>query len=420
MFSTLLPDGFEISEHTLEVPWDRENPSLGTLEVFARELYTDPAAPALAYFQGGPGNPGPRMMMGWIPEALQHYRVLLIDERGTGRSTRVDRRTEEFIDAAHLSHLRPPDIAADAEALRLHLGLDTWDLLGNSFGGICVASYLSYFPEHIGRAMLTGSVPPFGVTPDEYNTAMFELLAQRVERFYAAVPWAEARVREVCHHLDTNEETLPSGERLTAERFRFVGVALGEEGGFDKLATLLEAPFYTAGGVRRLRTDFLVGVQSAVSVEANPMWAVVHEQIFGGLPGGPVRWSAARVAEQVDGFSLDADPRSAEKFYPLGNAFFPFHFEQDPALRPFYEPVSQLAEKDDWRPSVDADRLRRNAVPTAALLYRDDMFIPFDFATARAAEIPNLVVTTHPTYQHDGMYLHGGELFRQVFDALPR
>lgn len=418
MRSTVISAGFHVREHTIEVPWDRRDASLGSLQLYARELFIDEHAPPLAYFQGGPGNSGPRMMMGWIPEALHHYRVFLIDERGTGRSTRIDRTMSQFIDADYLSRLRPPEIVADAEDLRVHLGFEQWDVLGNSFGGICVGAYLSYYPQGVRRAMMTGSVPPFGTTADAYNRTCLDLFERRVEQFYREVPWAEGRIRQVCDHLANAEERLPTGERLTPERFRFCGVVLGQEAGFDTLAVLLEEPFHWGRHGKHLRTDFLTSVGSIVGLEPNPLWAVVHEQIFAGLGGGPVGWSAARVYEEREGFSVCADPCASEKFYPFGNAFFPFHFEQDPALRPFREAVHVLAQRERWLPVCDVDVLLQNAAPAAALLYRDDMFIPYDFAMANAARIPQLSVTTSDAYQHDGIYLHGADVFRQVFSAL--
>ncbi|QYH19363.1 alpha/beta fold hydrolase [Corynebacterium aquatimens] len=154
--STVYLPGVTQREHEITVPIDRADPARGEITVFARELYTDASLPYLVYFQGGPGKPGPRMLMDWIPEALKRYRVLLIDERGTGRSTKIDRTTPERIDAHFLAHLRPPDVAADAEAMREYLGVEQWDLLGNSFGAACAGSYLSYFPR--GCAACTWSV----------------------------------------------------------------------------------------------------------------------------------------------------------------------------------------------------------------------------------------------------------------------
>ena len=47
------------------------------------------------------------------------------------------------------------------------------------------------------------------------------------------------------------------------------------------------------------------------------------------------------------------------------------------------------------------------------------MFIPYDYAVANAERIPQLSVTTNDAYQHDGIYLHGAEVFHQVIAALP-
>ena len=215
MSSTVYFPGVQQREHTITVPIDRANPAAGVITVFARELFTDASLPYLIYFQGGPGKPGPRTVMGWIPEALKHYTVYLLDERGTGRSGKIDRTTPELIRSDIISKLRCPDVVADAEDLREHLGFEKWDVLGNSFGALCTASYLSYYPDSIGQAYLTGAVPQIGWTPLEYNTVSLDLLEKRVQEFYKTVPYAEQTVREVCHHLDNTEEFLPTGERLS-------------------------------------------------------------------------------------------------------------------------------------------------------------------------------------------------------------
>ena len=88
--------GHIIKEHTLEVPWD---PFTGaadaaTFELFAREIYAPGKedAPAIVYLQGGPGFPAPRPVSasGVIGEALKEFRVILLDQRGTGCSHRID------------------------------------------------------------------------------------------------------------------------------------------------------------------------------------------------------------------------------------------------------------------------------------------------------------------------------------------
>ena len=64
--------------------------------MFAREV-ADPDGrerPFLVFFQGGPGSEAPRATAhptapGWLERALQEFRVLMLDQRGTGRSTPV-------------------------------------------------------------------------------------------------------------------------------------------------------------------------------------------------------------------------------------------------------------------------------------------------------------------------------------------
>src|SRR3954447_15153163 len=88
--------GLRVVEHELEVPLDHARPDGERITVFAREV-ADPDGrdrPFLVYFQGGPGFESPRPTRhpsspGWLDRALRDYRVLMLDQRGTGRSTPV-------------------------------------------------------------------------------------------------------------------------------------------------------------------------------------------------------------------------------------------------------------------------------------------------------------------------------------------
>ncbi len=93
-----LPDrqpGVALASHFFEVPLDHSAPSGEKITVFARELVAVEHAgrddlPWLLYLQGGPGMKSPRPVSrktGWLDRALREYRVLLLDQRGTGRST---------------------------------------------------------------------------------------------------------------------------------------------------------------------------------------------------------------------------------------------------------------------------------------------------------------------------------------------
>src|SRR5690242_17182856 len=120
--------GLRFTDHTVTVPLDHERPDDGTIEVFAREVVAADRAgddlPWLLFLQGGPGGKSPRPVRaeGWIAHAVRTHRVLLLDQRGTGRSTPItartvgDRPAKDL--AAYLRLFRTDSIVADAEILR--------------------------------------------------------------------------------------------------------------------------------------------------------------------------------------------------------------------------------------------------------------------------------------------------------------
>ena len=89
--------GLVLTEHEFAVPLDHARPDGEQITVFAREV-AEPEGrdkPFLVFLQGGPGFEAARPTgrprgPGWLDRALQDYRVLMLDQRGTGRSTPVD------------------------------------------------------------------------------------------------------------------------------------------------------------------------------------------------------------------------------------------------------------------------------------------------------------------------------------------
>ena len=97
-----------VYEHRLDVPLDHTRP-LGadnpSIEIFAREVVRPGKenAPYAVFLQGGPGYPSPRFGTfdsGWMNRLLQDYRVVLLDQRGTGQSTRMDTQSLSFLSTA--------------------------------------------------------------------------------------------------------------------------------------------------------------------------------------------------------------------------------------------------------------------------------------------------------------------------------
>ena len=131
MTTTSIP-GLLLTEHEFAVPLDHDAPDGERITVFAREV-ADPEGrdrPFLLFLQGGPGFEATRptgapTTPGWITRALRDFRVLLLDQRGTGRSSPVGSLPgmAPEAQAEFLSHFRADAIVGDAEAIRRELGV---------------------------------------------------------------------------------------------------------------------------------------------------------------------------------------------------------------------------------------------------------------------------------------------------------
>ena len=93
----------------------------------------------------------------------------MLDQRGTGRSSPVGTLAGLTPDqqADYLSHFRADSIIRDAEWIRRELGVERWSVLGQSFGGMCITSYLSLAPDGLREAFITGGLPTVEADIDE-------------------------------------------------------------------------------------------------------------------------------------------------------------------------------------------------------------------------------------------------------------
>src|SRR5919201_2114736 len=237
--------GLILTEREFDVPLDHARPDGERITVFTREV-ADPDGrdrPFLVFLQGGPGYEAPRPTRvptdpGWLDRALEEFRVLMLDQRGTGRSAPIDGHAA----ADRLQHFRADSIVRDAEAFREILGVDRWSVLGQSYGGFCVTTYLSLAPEGLREAFVAGGLPPLARHPDEVYRATYERVRERTRRFYDRYPADRRRVRELHRRLQEGEVRLPSGDFLTRRRVRQLGHLLGMGNGAEDLHYVLELP----------------------------------------------------------------------------------------------------------------------------------------------------------------------------------
>lgn len=427
MSTRTLLDGTRISDHRIEVPLDWGSLDGGRISVYAREFVGAEAAsagspeelPWLLFLQGGPGGKGnrPLRLSGWMQEAAKDFRILMLDQRGTGLSSPLSRQTLGGMDpqdqAAHMRHFRADSIIRDAEALRQHLGVRSWSVLGQSFGGFCALTYLSLFPGSLDRAMLTGGLVPLQGHADRVYEHTYAKMAARNAEYFARFPEDREQLDAVIAHLREHDVRLLDGSRLTVARLQLLGMLMGGNARIDTLHYLLEEAF-TDSSRDWLSDTFLAGVGQQITFAANPLYAIMHESIYGQpaevTDGRPATaWAAERVRDRFPTFSPEAGSPLL-----LGEMILREHIALDPTLEPLAEAAAVLAGVEDWEPLYDLDQLGRNIVPTAAAVYTDDVFVARELSLETADHVANMQVWETDEFHHDGLNDDGARVFGEL------
>jgi pimeloyl-ACP methyl ester carboxylesterase len=423
--------GIIVTDHRFQVPLDHAEPDGEQIEIFAREVAAatkdSDRLPWLLFLQGGPGNRSPRPLGrdGWLVRALDDYRVLLLDQRGTGLSTPANRQTlpsrgDAAAQADYLAHFRADSIVRDCEAIRHRLlGRDErWSVLGQSFGGFCAVTYLSLAPEALTEVLITGGLPGLRTPAAEVYRAAYPRMQRKNTAHYARYPDDIEAVRDITGHLLDRPAELPGGGVLTARAFQALGLMLGSGTGSHTLHYLIEDAFVT-GPVGRILSDaFLAEVQTHVSFAGGPLYALLHEATYGQKSVTPqgTRWAAETVRGEFPAFDVEAALSGGRPVLFTGETIHPWMFETDPALAPLRETAELLAQREQWPDLYDPDRLARNDVPVAAAVYHDDMYVDTADSLETARAICGLRTWVTDEYEHDGLRVSGG----RVLDRLVR
>lgn len=395
--------GAVLTEREHQVPLDHDRPDGPAITVFTREV-ADPDGldrPYLLFLQGGPGNEATRPTSppsGWMKRALRDFRVLLLDQRGTGRSTPVGREipgaTPEA-QAEYLTHFRADSIVRDAELIRKALGSAPWSVLGQSFGGFTSLTYLSFAPDGLREAFLTGGLSPIGRPIDDVYGATWLRMIEKNRAYLDRYPGDRARVREILDRLEDDDVRLLSGDRLTASRFRQLGMWLGDDHGFELLHHVIELPFASSA--------FLVDAEAGTRFFRNPLYATLHESSY--ADGGPTRWSAER---------LEPEEVRREGLFTAEHVYR-WMWDEYAALRP-HKAAAELLAEHPWPRLYDADRLRRNEVPVAGTIYVNDLYVERRFAEETAATVRGLRPWITNEYEHSALRSDGERVLDRLID----
>ncbi|QCR52199.1 aminopeptidase [Brachybacterium sp. SGAir0954] len=410
--------GLHLTDLTLPVPLDHADPASPRIELFAR-IVTAPGGedlPYLVYLQGGPGSEAPRPLDAstppWLPRALREFRVVMLDQRGTGRSTPVGldsplpegaadgaatlREASPQQQAEYLTHFRADAIARDAELLREHLGAERWSLLGQSFGGFTALRYLSAHASSVETALFTGGLPSVGPDMEAAYRLTWEGMAVRSERYWDRFPGDRDRFRALADRAAAGTLRIPGGT-VGVERLRRLGHLLGASSGQERLHLLLDLDPDSPAFAHDLAAALPFGGR-------NPLYAVIHESCW--ADGTATAWTAERTMPA---------PVREDPTLLAGEHMHHEAITEDPELAPFAEAAEILAAHA-WPRLYDEQALRAAEVPAAAAVYFEDAYVPRDLSLATAALLPRMRTWVTSEFEHNGLRASGEGVLDHLLD----
>jgi proline iminopeptidase len=415
--------GMFITDYELEVPLDWQSPTTSpSITLFAREVVSlnqvHDELPLLLFLQGGPGGKSPRPMpdsLPWMVEALKTHRVILIDQRGTGKSSRIDKHLISKLSAEegrdYLLKFRADSIVADCEHLRktVYAGR-LFETLGQSYGGFITLAYLSQAPEGLAACYITGGLVGLEASAHDVYQLTYQRVIEKNLDYYARYPDDAKIMAKIAECLTNEKVLLPDGDVLTLERFQSIGILLGMGPGIDQVHWFIDEAF--AGSDKtRLSDAFLEQAMNLTSYHEGPLFAVIHESIYG-RPNKSTSWAAEQLRGQYSEFDADHSPLML-----TGEMMYPWMFEQITSLSPFAGAANALADYQDYTPLYDLAKLAQNKVPVVAAVYYNDMYVPQELSMATVKHVGNTQVWLTNSYEHDGVR-QSSEVFCKLRELL--
>lgn len=130
-------------------PYDTGMLIAGEGNRIAYEQSGNPEGKPVVFLHGGPGaGTSPWHRRFFDPE---RYRIILLDQRGCGRSTPHAGDPD-----ADLRHNTTWHLVADIELLRKNLGIERWQVFGGSWGSALALAYAEAHPQAVTEIVLRG------------------------------------------------------------------------------------------------------------------------------------------------------------------------------------------------------------------------------------------------------------------------
>ncbi|KAG9912325.1 alpha/beta-hydrolase, partial [Aureobasidium melanogenum] len=413
-----IPGKLRVTEHFFDVPKDYSKPDSGTIRIFARSVrkHESPADPSdhdekksqlpwMVFLNGGPGGPcrHPSAYPFTWTILDKGYQMLYLDQRGTGLSTPITPSTlglrgENDVQAKYLKLFRADSIVRDCEAIRQSLTADyppekqKWSIMGQSFGGFCSITYLSFYPQGLREAFIYGGLQPLVKQPDPVYRALFKRVARRNQDYYKKYPEDVDRVKTIVRYLQRFGDgviKLPTGGNLTARRFQQMGIIFGMHGGIDSVHEAVLRAAYDIEAFGHLTRGTLSAIDALTPFDEGVIYAILHEQIY--CEGKAPNWR--------DGMFRDS-----------------WMFEDYSELRKIQDVANRVAADSDWPALFDEEQLSKNEVPVYAAVYQEDMYVDYDYSRETAEKIKGCKTFTTNVMYHNAIRSKADEVIRQLFE----
>jgi proline iminopeptidase len=160
------------------------------------EVCGNPRGKPAVVLHGGPGSGCDANSARYFAPAA--YRIVLLDQRGCGRSTPHASAYETDMSVNTTAHL-----IADLELLRTHLGIERWLVWGVSWGSVLGLRYAQTHPEAVSELVLTGVATAASGEVALLTRGLGKIFPEAFERLLELVPEDErdGNVAAACNRL---------------------------------------------------------------------------------------------------------------------------------------------------------------------------------------------------------------------------
>ncbi len=139
----------------------------------------NPQGSPVVFLHGGPGAGAAPAHRRFFDPA--HYRVVIFDQRGAGRSTPL----------GEIRDNTTPHLIDDVERLRAHLGIERWLVFGGSWGSTLALAYSEAHPARCSGLVLRGIFLCRRSEIDWFLYGLKNLFPEAWHSFAGAIPEAE-------------------------------------------------------------------------------------------------------------------------------------------------------------------------------------------------------------------------------------